>query len=294
MRPTFVCITAGLAAAATLAAPSSLSPARAAEPAAGKDTQHAAKIAPLFRRYQGCFVLRDLGTGKTLVRYRPERCAKRFAPCSTFKIVNSLVALETGVAPSPEHKLRWDGKKRPVEAWNRDLTLREAFRESAVWYFQEIATGVGQERMSRFLSAMPYGNADTSGGITKFWLSTSLAVSADEQVAMLTRLQRKRLAPFSEKTQAAVLDVMRQPTPPGAKPKTVLRGKTGTEGTWGPNGMGSADSLAWFVGTVERDGRAWAFAVNIDGDGKPTPGGGPLSKYARAIALEALKAEGVL
>jgi hypothetical protein len=49
-----------------------------------------------FKGYQGAFVLYDLKTDKYM-RYNPEQCAKEFIPASTFKILNSLTGLETGI-----------------------------------------------------------------------------------------------------------------------------------------------------------------------------------------------------
>ena len=86
----------------------------------------------------GCFVLLDLKSGNT-VRYKPERASIRFSPCSTFKIPNSMIGLETGVVKDLDQVFKWDGVPRSRQAWNQDHTLRSAVRESAVWYFQELA-----------------------------------------------------------------------------------------------------------------------------------------------------------
>ena len=45
---------------------------------------------------EGCFLFYDLNNN-ILISYNSERCSERFIPASTFKIFNSLVALETGV-----------------------------------------------------------------------------------------------------------------------------------------------------------------------------------------------------
>ena len=45
----------------------------------------------------GCFIIRD-HTHESINYYNKERCIRRFSPASTFKIFNSLVALEEGVA----------------------------------------------------------------------------------------------------------------------------------------------------------------------------------------------------
>ena len=69
------------------------------------------------------------------------------SPCSTFKIISSLTALEEGII-RPENSLReWSGEIFWKESWNGDIDFREAFRESCVWYFREIINEIGPERV---------------------------------------------------------------------------------------------------------------------------------------------------
>lgn len=49
-----------------------------------------------FGSYSGAFVLYDAAQQRWL-RYHPEECRVRTTPCSTFKVCNALIALETGV-----------------------------------------------------------------------------------------------------------------------------------------------------------------------------------------------------
>src|SRR2546425_3181427 len=98
----------------------------------------------------GCFVLYD-AHADSYIRYNPKGCAERFTPCSTFKIANSLIALQTGVATGPEFSLQWDGVARPIAPWNRDHNMRSAFSNSVVWYYQEIARRIGPERMADYV-----------------------------------------------------------------------------------------------------------------------------------------------
>ena len=98
-----------------------------------------------FDGFDGCFVLYRTGD-RSHVRHNPERCARRLSPCSTFKIPNSLIGLETGVIEGPDHLLEWDGTKRWREVQNRDHDLRSAFENSVVWYYQALAAGVGVPR----------------------------------------------------------------------------------------------------------------------------------------------------
>ena len=58
-------------------------------------------------------------------------------PASTFKIPNSIIALETGVVEDPDKDVfKWDGVTRSFEPWNKDHTLRSAIAVSAVPVYQ--------------------------------------------------------------------------------------------------------------------------------------------------------------
>jgi beta-lactamase class D len=212
-----------------------------------------ASAADVFGGREGCFILQEGGTTAPLERVGT-LCAERFSPCSTFKIPNSLIGLETGVIADEGFVLKWDGVKRDRQEWNRDHSLASAIKVSAVWYYQELARRVGAERMRKWVSAIPYGNADTSSGIDTFWLGGSLRISADEQVAFLDRLRLSKL-PFSERSQGIVRDILVQENPGPA----VYRGKTGS------CGFDDAPDHGWWVGWVEKDGRATVFAMLIRG-----------------------------
>ncbi|MEQ9366362.1 MAG: penicillin-binding transpeptidase domain-containing protein, partial [Leptospirales bacterium] len=118
---------------------------------------------------EGCLTVYDQVADR-FHRYNSERCARGFLPASTFKIFNSLVALETGVAPDADFALPWDGEVRTIPEWNRDQTMRSAIQVSAVWYYRELARRIGPERMRNYLREAAYGNGDLSAGIDQFWL----------------------------------------------------------------------------------------------------------------------------
>jgi beta-lactamase class D len=211
--------------------------------------------ADVFGGKDGCFILQEDGAAAPLERMGG-LCAERVSPCSTFKIPNSLVGLETGVIAGADSVLPWDGVKRDREEWNRDHTLASAIKVSAVWYYQELARRVGASRMQKLLDAIPYGNLDTSSGIDVFWLGRSLKISPDEQVAFLERL-RLSMLPFSERSQQIVRDILVQER----SGSFVYRGKTGS------CGGGKAPDHGWWVGWVERDGKSTVFAMLIRGQG---------------------------
>lgn len=95
------------------------------------------------RKIKGCFILYDLQHDASLI-YNIERANKVFLLASTFKIPNSLIALECEVIKDENEVLGWDSIKRFVTAWNMDQNMKTAFRYSAVWYYQELARKIGE------------------------------------------------------------------------------------------------------------------------------------------------------
>lgn len=232
-----------------------------------------------FAAYDGLdatFVMLDFSRG-TIIEHNAERADERFSPCSTFKIPHSIFALDAGVLKDDKEVLKWDGVTRDREALNRDHDLRGAISVSVVWYYQELARRLGMEREQKYLDSISYGNRDTSAGLTEFWLNTSLAISAREQVAFLDRFRRSDL-PFSQRSMDIVKDCLIVRNEPGL----VYRGKTGSG-----RGNGSTPDIGWWVGWVERDGRAYVFAANVSGHDMWGP-------RVRELTEQVLIAHGVL
>lgn len=215
----------------------------------------ASKNRPDFEKYfegfdEGAFVLYDQA-GSRYIRYNPDRCAERFIPASTFKIMNSLIGLESGVIPDESYVIQWDGTHYDFAEWNKDHTLKTAFQNSVVWYYQEIARRLGQEKMQQYVDAAHYGNQDISGQIDTFWLEGGLRISADEQIEFLKRLHDDDL-PFSQRSMDIVKDIMIIEE----TDDYVFRGKTGTGARITPH-------VGWFVGYLETSDNVYFFATNI-------------------------------
>jgi beta-lactamase class D len=185
------------------------------------------------------FILRD-HTHESVHYLNKDLCLQRSLPASTFKIFNALVALDLGVAPDDNLLIKWDGVDRGNPAWNKDLTLREAFRASAVWYFQELARRNGQAQMQRYLDTVQYGNRRISK-IDTFWLDGSLQISPDEQLGFIRQLYFNEL-PFAERSQRIVKSMMLWEDSSRYK----LYYKTG----WGKQVAGP--DVLWVVGFSER------------------------------------------
>src|SRR4029453_4069567 len=155
-----------------------------------------------------------LGTTGTFVGYKVDdyliiasdkvRSGEGKLPASTFKIPNSVIALEIGVVGDPDKDVfKWDGVTRSIEAWNKDHTLRSAIAVSAVPVYQEIARRIGAERMQKYVDLFDYGNRDIGGGIDQFWLTGNLRIDPVQQIDFLDRLRRGVL-PVSKRSQDLV------------------------------------------------------------------------------------------
>ncbi len=200
----------------------------------------------------GCFALLDNGTGNftiyNLSRYRDSS----FLPASTFKIVNSLIGLQTGKISSDSMVIKWDGIKRSVDAWNKDLTMYEAFRVSAVPYYQEVARRIGKDTMQAWLDTLGYGTKKITSRIDSFWLDNSLKVTPDEELGLVKRLYFDQL-PFYKYNQEIVKRAMLFENNSNYK----LSYKTG----WGFNEKG--DNIGWMVGWIEENQHPYFFVLNI-------------------------------
>ena len=203
---------------------------------------------------QGCFLLYDLRKDKYF-SYNTERVNKGFLPASTYKILNSLIALEFGVVRDESEVLKWDGVQRIVPAWNKDQNMTDAFKNSTVWFYQEMARRIGRQRMKHFVDKVNYGNRNISGGLDHFWLDGGLRITAKEQIDFLSRLYRNQL-PFSAK----VISIVKKFLITEQTDRYVLRAKTG----WVGFGEKTQPQLGWAVGYVEREGQAYFFAMNLD------------------------------
>ena len=207
----------------------------------------------------------DDGTVGTFVGYKTddyliiasdkERSGQAFLPASTYKIPNSLIALETGVVADPDKDVfKWDGVTRSIAAWNQDHTMRSAIAASAVPVYQEIARRIGAERMQKYVDLFDYGNRNIGGGIDQFWLTGDLRIDPVQQIDFVDRLRRGTL-PVSKRSQDLVRDIL----PVTKVGDAVIRAKTGLLGAE----IGKP-SLGWIVGWAEKGSAQTVFALNLD------------------------------
>lgn len=216
-------------------------------------------LAPDFERHfkrleiAGSIIIYDLNRDQ-VYQYNPTRNTTPFLPASTFKILSSLIALETQVIADEKTVLSWDGIQRSIPAWNQDLNIKQAFQASAVWFYQILARRVGYEQMKDGVNQAGYGN-QTIGkpeDIDRFWLEGELRITPQQQIEFLRRFYRNEL-PFSERSLSIVKEIMVAEK----TPNYIIRAKTGLEGKGNPN-------IGWYVGYVEQNQNVYFFATNIE------------------------------
>jgi beta-lactamase class D len=218
-----------------------------------------------FGKYDGSAVVLDLQNSERTIF--GNRVDERLSPCSTFKILNSMIALDNGVIKDENETLRWDGAKREYEAWNKDHSMRSAIAVSTVWFYQEMARRVGEEQMRLQVRGANYGNMDISSSHEGFWLGGgSLKISLNEQVDFLSQLFKNEL-PFSPRAMNITKEIMTLKEHEGY----LLAGKTG-----------SCGGVGWFIGYLKQGSKTEVFAFNIKGDGAS-------GAEAKRIALEYFK-----
>ncbi|HBS85610.1 MAG: hypothetical protein A2W91_14395 [Bacteroidetes bacterium GWF2_38_335] len=226
----------------------------------------------------GIFAVYDSKNDKYIV-YNEEAFNKQYTPASTFKICNSMIGLETGVISDEDYVIKWDSVKRPVPAWNSDHDLKTAFRNSTVWYYQELARRVGAEKMKFWLDKTSYGNADTTGGVDRFWLTGGLKISPAQQIEFLKKLHDNDL-PFTQKS----MDVVKKIMLAEETKEYTLRAKTG----WGTEGN---TDIGWYVGYVETKNNVYYFVNCIFTDDQKNKF---FAKARKEIAMEILKRLGAV
>lgn len=217
---------------------------------------HSADLAHHFQNLEATFILKNSAT-QAITVHNPQRAKQQFPPCSTFKIPNTLIALETGIASGPDFLIKYDPALKqegrgPNGSWGKDHTLRSAYQNSVLWFYQEIARRAGLDAETRLVRQFRYGNMDTSGGVDKFWLGNSLKISAEEQIAFLEHLNTNKLG-VSPRTTSIAKDIMLADSGDGWK----LYAKTGA--CREPN----QPVALWYVGFVERAGATHYFALEM-------------------------------
>ena len=220
--------------------------------------------------------------------YNENVCNTRRSPCSTFKIISSLIGIKNGVISEENSVRKWSGETFWNDKWNRDIGFKDAFQTSCVWYFRKITNELGPEMIQEELDKLNYGNRDISDwegrlnnnnsnrSLTGFWIESSLKISPKEQVEVLERIFSEDSS-YKEQELALLKDAMLV-TDTGI-PNIKIYGKTGLGKTSGI----VAD--AWFTGFADTGKEKIYFCVYLgETDNKDFS-----SADAKRIAIELIR-----
>ena len=201
---------------------------------------------------EGCFALMNNANGEFTVHNLRRYRDSAFLPASTFKIVNSLIGLQTGRITNDSMVIKWNGIKSNRVECDSDLNMIQAFKLSCLNYYQEVARRIGKDTMRRWLDSLSYGNKKISV-IDSFWVDNSLKIKPDEQLGLVKRLYFNQL-PFFKLNQEIVKSAMLFED----SLNYSLSYKTG----WGFKENGS--NLAWIVGWIEENQHPYFFVLNFE------------------------------
>lgn len=212
-----------------------------------------------------CFLAREKGV---TLKHEGSDCNKRYAPESTFKIALSLMGFDAGLLKNEIYP-EWPYKKEYelfVQFWKYPHNPHTWIRDSCVWYSQVLTQKLGMKQFKGYVDKFHYGNQDVTGdkgkenGLTHAWLSSSLAISPEEQVQFLQQLVNKKL-PVSKKSLTMTKNIMYIQELSGG---WMLYGKTGNGRQLTPDKKQKLPlQHGWFVGWIEKDGRVITFADHL-------------------------------
>lgn len=222
------------------------------EPAA-EPTMISTDFSGYFNGLNGAAVLFNPGSNEYSV-YNPQLAETQRSPCSTFKIISSLIGLEYGVIPLDNSLRPWSGEVFWKEDWNRDIDFEQAFRTSCIWYFRQVIDELGETVMQEELNRLQYGNRDISDweghlnnnnnnpSLTGFWVESSLKISAKEQTDVMERI-------FGSKSEYSLKSLER------LKQAMLVTDETASPNPiYGKTGLGMTSGIvvdSWFTGFTE-------------------------------------------
>ncbi|MEO1435216.1 MAG: penicillin-binding transpeptidase domain-containing protein [Bacteroidota bacterium] len=173
-------------------------------------------------------------------------------PASTFKIPNSMIALESGVATSDTMLIPWDGQDRMFDSWEADMTLRQAYRRSCLPCYQDLVRQMGSKIIRKYLTQFDYpGMRFDSTDYDQFWVQGDSRINPVEQIGFLRRFNNRELN-ISTRTDSLMREIMRI---------DEFRGQA----VWAKTGWSIQDDQnnGWYVGFLEGEKGPVYFAVNI-------------------------------
>ncbi|WP_377297316.1 class D beta-lactamase [Rhizobium sp. SGZ-381] len=219
-----------------------------------------------------CTIVADAKSGAVFLR--EGRCAERVTPASTFKLPLSVMAFDAGILKdqhTPSFSYQQGDPAWGGEAWKQPTDAQRWLKYSVVWFSQRLTQRLGAETLHRYAQGFGYGNADFSGdagknnGLERAWISSSLKISPDEQVAFLKKFVNRTLPVSPQAMEMTEKAAERFEL----KDSWIAHGKTGMayprKADWT---FDEARPWGWFVGWAQKNGRTVVFAKLVQDERK--------------------------
>jgi beta-lactamase class D len=217
----------------------------------GSCTLNHAKIDNDLKKYfdssnvDGCFALLNNQMG-TITVYNMKLDTQRLSAGTSFKIPETLIGIQTGKVINENTKLLNDSSS------TGNPTLKEAFNNSSVAFFQSLAHEIGKDTLKFWLDSIGYGNKEINNSLDSILLNNNMKISPDEQLGMLSKLYFEQL-PFQKYAQEMVGNMMLQKE--DSLYKLSYTTGTATEGT--------DQHLGWNLGWIEESRHIYFFVTLI-------------------------------
>ena len=187
----------------------------------------------------GSFGLFDNGHGQFTIYDLPRFRDSALLPAGSFDIIQSLIAIQTGIARNDSAQI------------GDSMSLRQAFRASNDKAFQVLASKIGRDTLQKWMDTLAYGNKRIGSRPDSFWLDNTLTIKADEQLGLLKKMYFDQLS-FFPHTQLVVRNCLI----PEGNSNYSMRYKTAV----GQAANGHA--IGWVLGWVEENKHVFFFVLN--------------------------------
>ena len=201
---------------------------------------------------EGAFVLLEIGSDEPPLVYNIARARLRVPPADTYKILASLIFLETDVVGSIEEEITWRGGGRDVPLMARTQTLKTAFERPVDWVYAQLGDDVGADRIEVWTTRAGYGNENTRSLSGPMWRDGTLTVTPFDQAEFMAELFGDQ-HPFDRYAAFDVMELMTQES-----------GDGWTLTSYAATAYADGVPFGWLIGSLETDEGSWAFAMNTD------------------------------
>lgn len=227
---------------------------------------------------KGDFALLDNGQGRFTIYNLPRYRDSLYPPGATFDILQSLIALQTGVLKDDNATIEHDPRDTTDKTTN-PIKLRDAFQNNTlvnVVAFIGLAREIGIDTLKKWVDSLHYGNMHLSGRLDSLGSGDSLKITADEQLGLTKKLYFNQL-PFYRRPQELVRDMFSKET----NSNYQLAYKTAR--------IDYADhTMGWIMGWVEENKHPYFFVLNIETPDK----NGDISTIGLQLVKRILVSEG--